>query len=69
MTIDYLVNRRGNYAVLQEAQRTRPLGVTLRDAVLEYIRAETAAGRTLGADLDGRFRVEGNSNSNGEGEP
>lgn len=60
VTIDYLVNRGGNYSVLQEARRTRPLGVTMRDAVLQYVRAETAASRTLNVNLDGRFRAERN---------
>lgn len=66
VTIDYLVNRGGDYAVLQEASRTRPLGVTLRDAVLDYVRAETAAGRTLNVRLDGRFRAETNSTTDSE---
>ncbi len=69
VTIDYLVNRGGNYAVLQEARRTRPLGVTMRDAVIEYVRAETAAGRTLDVNLDGRFRAERNSTTDSEDQP
>ena len=79
VTIDYLVSRGGDYAVLREARRTRPLNLTLRDAVIDYVRAETAAGRTLNVNLDGRFRFErnpneansneSNSNVNREGEP
>lgn len=68
VTIDYLVNRGGNYSVLQEARRTRPLGVTMRDAVLQYVRAETAANRTLNVNLDGRFRAERNQSERDSGE-
>lgn len=56
VTIDYLVKRGGDYAVLQEAKNVRPLNVTIRDAVLDYVKAETAAGRSIKAKLDGRFR-------------
>ncbi|HEY0378542.1 MAG TPA: 5'-nucleotidase C-terminal domain-containing protein [Pyrinomonadaceae bacterium] len=55
VTIDYLVNRGGDYSVLKEAKNVRPLGVTMRDAVLDYVKAETAAGRPVKALLDGRF--------------
>lgn len=58
VTIDYLVKRGGDYRILQEAKNVRPLNVTMRDAVLEYVRAETAAGREIKATLDGRFRSE-----------
>lgn len=58
VTIDYLVKRGGDYSVLQEGKNVRPLGVTMRDAVLEYVKAETAAGRELKANLDGRFRYD-----------
>lgn len=55
VTIDYLVNRGGDYSVLKEAKNVRPLGLTMRDAVLDYVKAETAAGRPIKAELDGRF--------------
>ena len=58
VTIDYLVNRGGDYSVLKEAANVRPLGVTMRDAVLDYVKAETAAGRPVKALLDGRFSAE-----------
>jgi 2',3'-cyclic-nucleotide 2'-phosphodiesterase (5'-nucleotidase family) len=58
VTIDYLVKRGGDYIVLQEAKNVRPLGITMRDAVLDYVKAETAAGRTIKATLDGRFRYD-----------
>lgn len=58
VTIDYLVNRGGDYSVLQEAKNMRPLGLTIRDAVLDYVKAETAAGRPVKAQLDGRFSYD-----------
>ena len=58
VTIDYLVKRGGDYSVLQEAKNVRPLGITMRDAVIEYVKAETAAGRQLRPALDGRFRYD-----------
>jgi 2',3'-cyclic-nucleotide 2'-phosphodiesterase (5'-nucleotidase family) len=58
VTIDYLVKRGGEYSVLQEAKNVKPLGLSMRDAVLEYVKAETAAGRPIKATLDGRFRYD-----------
>lgn len=58
VTIDYLVKRGGDYSVLQEGKNLRELGLTMRDAVLDYVKAETAAGRTLQAALDGRFKYD-----------
>lgn len=56
VTIDYLYNlKSGTYGVLQEAKNVQPLNLTLRDAVLNYVRAETAAGRSVPSKLDDRF--------------
>lgn len=55
--IDYLLNvTGGDYAaVLKKARNTRPLGLTIRDAISDYVKAETAAGREIKSTLDGRF--------------
>lgn len=58
MTIDYLVKRGGDYAILQEGKNLRPLSLTMRDAVLDYVKSETAAGRSIRASLDDRFSYE-----------
>lgn len=58
VTIDYLVKRGGDYAVLQESKNIQPLGLTMRDAVLMYVKAETAAGRAVKARLDGRWSFD-----------
>lgn len=55
VTIDYLVKRGGDYSILQQAKNIQPLNLTIRDAVIDYIKAETAGGRTIQATLDGRF--------------
>lgn len=56
VTIDYLLKlASGNYALLQEAKRATPLNITIRDAVMEYVKAETKAGRPIQAALDNRF--------------
>jgi 2',3'-cyclic-nucleotide 2'-phosphodiesterase (5'-nucleotidase family) len=56
VTIDYLVQVGGGaYAVLKEAKATAPLGITLRDAMMEYVKSETAAGRKLRSRVDDRY--------------
>ena len=56
VTIDYLLRLGGgSYAILQEAKSTTPLNLTLRDAILNYIKSETAAGRAIRGAVDNRF--------------
>jgi 2',3'-cyclic-nucleotide 2'-phosphodiesterase (5'-nucleotidase family) len=56
VTIDYLVRlNSGAYAILQEGKNSTPLNITLRDAVMDYVKSETAAGRTIRAAVDNRF--------------
>ncbi|MCU1264955.1 MAG: 5-Nucleotidase domain protein [Acidobacteria bacterium] len=60
ITIDYLLNvEGGKFAILHEARVKKPLGVTIRDALIEYVKDEAAAGRSIVAKFDGRFRREG----------
>lgn len=59
VTIDYLINVGGaRYAILREGKNTRPLGITLRDAMIAYVKSETAAGRDIEPNLDGRFVLD-----------
>jgi 2',3'-cyclic-nucleotide 2'-phosphodiesterase (5'-nucleotidase family) len=71
VTIDYLVNVGGDrYAVLREGKNTRALGITLRDAVMDYVKAEAAAGRDIKPNLDERFVLDkANSVLTGEAPP
>ena len=65
ISIDYLLNvSGGNFAILQQSKVRKPLGITIRDAMIEYVKVETAAGRTIKAKLDGRFRREGPGQEN-----
>ncbi len=54
-TIDYLYRVGGRYAILQQGKNMKELGITLRDAIINYVKAETAAGRDIKPNLDGRF--------------
>jgi 2',3'-cyclic-nucleotide 2'-phosphodiesterase (5'-nucleotidase family) len=55
-TIDYLYRVGGStYGILQEGKNMKELGITLRDALMNYVKAETAAGRDIKPNLDGRF--------------
>ena len=64
--IDYLMKRtanlpsdsEGNYSVLNQAKKIYPLGLTIRDAIVDYVRKETAAGRDIKMNLDGRFVLD-----------
>ncbi|HEV7474381.1 MAG TPA: 5'-nucleotidase C-terminal domain-containing protein [Pyrinomonadaceae bacterium] len=55
--IDYLLNvTGGDYAaVLKKAANVKPIGVTTRAAITDYVKAETAAGREIKSTLDGRW--------------
>ncbi len=56
ISIDYLLKvTGGDYTVLRQASNTRPLGITIRDAITDYVKSETAAGRAIKSTLDGRF--------------
>jgi 2',3'-cyclic-nucleotide 2'-phosphodiesterase (5'-nucleotidase family) len=71
VTIDYLYKRGGDqYGVLREGKNVKELGITHRDAIMDYVKAETAAGRDLKPNLDGRFVLDrANSVLSGEAPP
>ena len=56
VTVDYLLSVGGRFSILQQAATKNPLGTTIRDALIAYVKGETAAGRKLKGRLDGRFR-------------
>jgi len=59
VTIDYLINVGGaRYAVLREGKNLKPMGITLRDAMIAHVKSETAAGRDIKPNLDGRFILD-----------
>ena len=56
VTIDYLYRVGGTkYGMLQQGTNMKELGITLRDALINYVKSETAAGRVIKPTLDGRF--------------
>ena len=56
VTIDYLLGLGGGaYAILQEAKSKTPLNITIRDAIMDYVKSETAAGRPIRVVKDDRF--------------
>jgi 2',3'-cyclic-nucleotide 2'-phosphodiesterase (5'-nucleotidase family) len=56
VTIDYLINlRSGSYAIFQDAKSTTPLNITLRESIMEYVKSQTAAGRTIRHQTDNRY--------------
>jgi len=56
VTIDYLLRVGGGpYAILQEAKSQSPLNITLRDAIINYVKSETAAGRSVRSAIDDRW--------------
>jgi len=67
LTIDYLLRlKSGAYAILQEAKNPTPLNITLRDAVMNYVKSETAAGRPIRSVVDNRFVQVGPGPKNAE---
>jgi 2',3'-cyclic-nucleotide 2'-phosphodiesterase (5'-nucleotidase family) len=55
VTIDYLLKVGGGaYAVLKEAKSVTPLNITLRDAVMEYVKNAAASG-VIRPHLDDRY--------------
>ncbi|HYK19272.1 MAG TPA: 5'-nucleotidase C-terminal domain-containing protein [Pyrinomonadaceae bacterium] len=56
VTIDFLLQLGGGpYAMLHEAKNITPLNVILRDAIIDYVKSETAAGRPIRAVRDDRY--------------
>jgi 2',3'-cyclic-nucleotide 2'-phosphodiesterase (5'-nucleotidase family) len=56
VTIDYLLKVGGGaYAVLKEAKSVTPLNITLRDALMEYVKEGYAAGLVISPRPDDRY--------------
>jgi 2',3'-cyclic-nucleotide 2'-phosphodiesterase (5'-nucleotidase family) len=67
ITIDYLMSlKSGAYAILQEGKNPTPLNLTIRDAVMNYVKAQTAAGHTVRSLVDNRFVQVGPGPKNAE---
>src|SRR5438067_1905610 len=42
----------GDYSILGHAKKIQPIGLTMRDAMIDYVKSETAAGRSIKTNLD-----------------
>lgn len=59
VTIDYLYNVGGSrWGVFREGTNMKALGITLRESIMNYVKSETAAGRDIKPNLDGRFSLD-----------
>src|SRR5258708_34124087 len=59
VTIDYLYRVGGSrYGMLQAGKNMKELGITLRDAVLNYVKLETAARREVKPNLVGQVVLD-----------
>lgn len=70
VTIDYLLDVGGaRYAILREGKNRKALGITLRDAIIGYVKSETASGREIKPSLDGRFSLDRTKSATTEDAP
>jgi 2',3'-cyclic-nucleotide 2'-phosphodiesterase (5'-nucleotidase family) len=59
VTIDYIYNVGGSrWGIFHEGTNMKALGITLREALMNYVKSETAAGRDIKPNLDGRFTLD-----------
>jgi 2',3'-cyclic-nucleotide 2'-phosphodiesterase (5'-nucleotidase family) len=59
VTIDYIYNVGGaRWGILHEGTNMKALGITLRESLMNYVKSETAAGREIKPNLDGRFSLD-----------
>jgi 2',3'-cyclic-nucleotide 2'-phosphodiesterase (5'-nucleotidase family) len=62
VTIDYLYDlSSGSYGIFREARNMRPLGLTVRDAMISYVKSLNARGLPVRAAVDDRFKLVGPS--------
>ncbi len=57
-TIDYLAEGNGGMTALTKAKNTIVTGITLRDAMIEFVQKCTAAGQIVDSHLDNRIMIE-----------
>jgi len=58
ITLDYLADGNDGMESLKNAVEVKPLGITLRDVMLQYIQEETKQGRHITSKLDNRITIE-----------
>ena len=58
VTIDYLADGNDNMKAFQDAVSINNTGITLRDVMIDYVREQTAEGKQISSQLDGRITIE-----------
>lgn len=58
VTIDYLADGNDNMSAFKDAVSMVDSGITLRDIVIDYVREQSAQGKTITSKLDGRITIE-----------
>lgn len=58
LTSDYLANGGDGIVAFKEAKKRDNTNIKVRDAIIDYLREEHKAGRTLNPTLDGRIQIE-----------
>ncbi len=58
VTLDYLAEGNSGMNALTKAESVVFPGITLRDYMIDYVRRQTAAGKEIVSELDGRIIVE-----------
>lgn len=58
VTLDYLADGNDNMSAFKNAVSIQDSGVTIRDVMIDYVRAQTALGKSITSKLDGRITIE-----------
>ena len=58
VTIDYLADGNNGMKALRDAISIHDTGITLRDIMIDYVREQTAKGKQISSQLDGRITIE-----------
>lgn len=58
LTSDYLANGGDGIIAFKEARKRENTSIKVRDAIIEFMRDENAAGRKLNSNIDGRLKIE-----------
>ena len=58
VTIDYLADGNENMSAFKDARSIKDTGITLRDIMIDYVREQTAEGKIISSQIDGRITIE-----------
>lgn len=58
ITLDYLADGNDGMEAFAKAKEVIEPGITLRDAMMDYVKQQTAAGKPISSVMDGRITIE-----------